>query len=69
MNVAATAEKRLTAAEAEALWRAWTENGDAGSRDHLILSYAPMVRYLATRKARSTRRCDDPCPRAAMSAI
>ena len=43
---------RPTVAEARKLWRLWTSEGDAAARDHLILSYAPMVRYLASRKVR-----------------
>ena len=43
---------RLTPAQAEALWRAWTTNKDSAARDRLILSYAPMVRYLASKKVR-----------------
>jgi len=43
---------RLTAQEAESLWRAWKTSSDRRSRDRLILSYAPMVKYLASRKAR-----------------
>ena len=39
-------------AEAEAMWRAWRERGDVSSRDRLVLAYAPMVRYLASRKVR-----------------
>jgi RNA polymerase sigma factor for flagellar operon FliA len=42
----------LTPAQAEALWRAWTVKRDQAARDRLILSYAPMVRYLASRKVR-----------------
>jgi RNA polymerase sigma factor for flagellar operon FliA len=48
-----TSDKRLSAVEAERLWRAWRERGDAASRDRLVLSYAPMVKYLASRKARA----------------
>ncbi|MGI9659189.1 MAG: sigma-70 family RNA polymerase sigma factor [Gaiellaceae bacterium] len=44
--------QRPTAAEAKKLWRLWKSDGDATARDHLILSYAPMVRYLASRKVR-----------------
>ena len=44
--------RRLTGPEAEALWRAWKERGDARARDRLVLAYAPMVKYLASRKAR-----------------
>jgi RNA polymerase sigma factor FliA len=44
--------RRLTRAEAESLWRAWKQRGDSRSRDRLVLAYAPMVKYLASRKAR-----------------
>ena len=47
-----TSTHRPRPAEAEAMWRAWTERGDGSARDRLILSYAPMVRYLASRKVR-----------------
>ena len=43
---------RLSPPEAEALWRIWRERGDGSSRERLILSYAPMVRYIASRKLR-----------------
>ena len=48
----AVAARRLTPAEAEALWRGWKQRRDGASRDRLILSYAPMVRYIASRKVR-----------------
>jgi RNA polymerase sigma factor for flagellar operon FliA len=44
--------RRLTASEAEALWRAWTTRGDSQARDRLILAYSPMVKYLASKKVR-----------------
>ena len=44
--------QRLTPAEAETLWRNWKLRRDSSSRDRLILSYAPMVRYIASRKVR-----------------
>src|SRR4051812_13277883 len=44
--------RRLTASEAEALWRNWKTRGDSQARDRLILAYSPMVRYLASRKVR-----------------
>jgi RNA polymerase sigma factor for flagellar operon FliA len=47
-----TTTARLTSAEAETLWRNWTERRDVRSRDRLVVAYAPMVRYLATRKVR-----------------
>jgi RNA polymerase sigma factor for flagellar operon FliA len=51
--------QRLAPEEAEALWRAWSERRDAASRDKLVLSYAPMVNYLASRKVRELpARCE-----------
>jgi RNA polymerase sigma factor for flagellar operon FliA len=43
---------RLAAHEAESLWRAWKTRKDSTARDRLVLSYAPMVKYLASRKVR-----------------
>ena len=37
---------------AEALWRKWHERGDVAARDRLVLSFAPLVKYLACRKVR-----------------
>jgi RNA polymerase sigma factor for flagellar operon FliA len=45
-----TNAKRATPAEAEALWRSWTQHGDSRARDRLVFLYTPMVRYLANRK-------------------
>lgn len=54
-----TSAQRLTPAEAESLWRNWKLRGDSASRNRLILSYAPMVRYIASRKLRELpTHCD-----------
>jgi RNA polymerase sigma factor for flagellar operon FliA len=54
-----TTERRLSPDEAEALWRAWKTSADVKARDRLVMSYAPMVRYLASRKARAIpAHCD-----------
>ena len=51
--------ERLTASEAEALWRNWKNRRDSHSRDQLVLAYAPMVRYIASRKVRELpAHCD-----------
>jgi RNA polymerase sigma factor for flagellar operon FliA len=51
--------QRLTASEAEALWRNWKTRRDARSRDRLVVAYAPMVRYIASRKVRELpSHCD-----------
>jgi RNA polymerase sigma factor for flagellar operon FliA len=46
------AEPKPTAEAAEALWRRWHDDGDVSARDRLILSHAPLVKYLACRKLR-----------------
>ena len=51
MNATSTTQ-RLTAREAEALWRAWSVKKDKAARDRLVLAYSPMVKYLASRKVR-----------------
>ncbi len=51
--------QRLTTSEAEALWRTWKTCRDTRSRDRLVLAYAPMVRYIASRKVRELpAHCD-----------
>jgi len=52
MQASAARSTRLTPNEAEALWRAWVTRKDSQARDQLVLSYAPMVSYLASRKVR-----------------
>jgi RNA polymerase sigma factor for flagellar operon FliA len=52
MSTLSTVAQRLTSSEAEQLWRNWKERRDTSSRDRLVLSYAPMVRYIAARKVR-----------------
>jgi RNA polymerase sigma factor for flagellar operon FliA len=52
MSTLSTVAQRLTSSEAEQLWRNWKERRDASSRDRLVLAYAPMVRYIASRKVR-----------------
>jgi RNA polymerase sigma factor FliA len=52
MSTLSTVAQRLTSSEAEQLWRNWKERRDVTSRDRLVLAYAPMVRYIASRKVR-----------------
>jgi RNA polymerase sigma factor FliA len=51
MNMVASGQ-RLSASEAEGLWRSWATRRDSAARDRLVLSYSPMVTYLASRKVR-----------------
>src|SRR6187401_617329 len=58
-TAAASTSQRLTPAQAEALWRNWKHRRDVCSRDRLVLAYAPMVRYIASRKVRELpTHCD-----------
>ena len=52
MELVTSTAQRLNAHEAEALWRAWSFKQDSRARDRLVVSYSPMVRYLATKKLR-----------------
>ena len=53
MNLQTGSGRRLTASEAETLWRKWSAGGDAEARDRSSCRTRPMVNYLASRKARS----------------
>jgi len=48
----ATRDACVTADAEVALWRAWRVDRDIAARDRLVLSYAPLVKYLASRKIR-----------------
>jgi RNA polymerase sigma factor FliA len=58
-----TAEtRRVSQAEALALWRRYRSTGDARLRDRLIMTYAPLVKYIVYRKIRevpSHQEADD----------
>ena len=58
-TAATSTSQRLTPEQAEALWRNWKQRRDSRSRDRLVLAYAPMVRYIASRKLRELpAHCD-----------
>ena len=58
-TTATSSSQRLTSSEAETLWRSWKSRRDSRSRDQLVLAYAPMVRYIASRKVRELpAHCD-----------
>lgn len=51
--------KRVSSDEAGRIWRDYRRTGDAKLRDRLVLTYAPLVKYLAYRKARELpARCE-----------
>ena len=50
---------RLSANETLELWRAYRESGDSRLRDRLVLTFAPMVKYIVYRKVREIpARCE-----------
>src|ERR1700755_3040312 len=57
----ATTERadRLSADQALELWRAYKRTGDARVRDRLVLTFAPMVKYIVYKKVREIpARCE-----------
>jgi RNA polymerase sigma factor for flagellar operon FliA len=50
---------RLSAQETLELWQAYKTSGDARLRDRLVLTFAPMVKYIVYKKAREIpARCE-----------
>ena len=50
---------RITAADALALWQQYKESGDRRVRDRLVLTFAPMVKYIVYKKVREIpARCE-----------
>jgi RNA polymerase sigma factor FliA len=48
----APATRRFSQAEALALWRRYKTTSDSRLRDRLIMTYAPLVKYIVYRKIR-----------------
>ena len=50
---------RLSAQETLRLWKQYKETGDARVRDRLVLTFAPMVKYIVYKKVREIpARCE-----------
>ncbi len=59
MPTAKNAVGRISTAETLAQWQAYRETKDPALRDRLILTFAPMVKYIVYRKVREIpARCD-----------
>lgn len=59
MSAVPTKKGRLSAAETLELWKAYKESGDPRLRDRLVLTFAPMVKYIVYRKVREIpARCE-----------
>ena len=48
----ATSQRRMSSDETLALWQEYRRNGDPSLRDRLVLTFAPMVKYIVYRKVR-----------------
>jgi len=50
---------RISADEALALWQEYRDTGDRRVRDRLVLTFAPMVKYIVYKKVREIpARCE-----------
>ncbi len=48
-----THNRKLDGDEALQLWRAWRASGEGSLRDRLVLTYAPLVKFIVYRRLRS----------------
>ena len=54
-----TQKHRISPEDALALWTEYRESGDQRLRDRLVLTFAPMVKYIVYRKIRAVpAHCD-----------
>lgn len=59
MPSARVASRRASQAETQALWKQYRETGDRALRDRLVLTFAPLVKYIVFRKLREMpARCE-----------
>ena len=55
----ATTTKRLSSDQTLALWQQYKQSGNAGLRDRLVLTFAPLVKYIVYKKVREMpARCE-----------
>jgi RNA polymerase sigma factor for flagellar operon FliA len=54
-----TSKKRISSEDALALWRTYKETGDLQARNRLVMTYAPLVKYIVFKKVRELpARCE-----------
>jgi RNA polymerase sigma factor for flagellar operon FliA len=54
-----TSKKRISPEDALALWRAYKTTGDVQARNRLVMTYAPLVKYIVFKKVRELpARCE-----------
>jgi RNA polymerase sigma factor FliA len=52
-------DKRISPKDALALWRTYKETGDVQARNRLVMTYAPLVKYIVFKKVRELpARCE-----------
>ena len=58
-SASTTSRRRVSADDALALWSEYKRTGDLRLRNRLVMTYAPLVKYIVYRKARELpARCD-----------
>ena len=59
MSTPSTARRRVSGPDALELWRDYSKTGDRAVRDRLVLTFAPLVKYIVYKKVREMpARCD-----------
>ena len=59
MNTSTTSRRRVSAEEALALWREYKRDGDLQVRNRLVMTFAPLVKYVVFKKVRELpARCE-----------
>src|SRR6478752_5838199 len=59
MSLSSTTKKRVSAEEAHALWHEYKTTGDVRVRNRLVLTFAPLVKYIVYKKVREMpARCE-----------
>jgi RNA polymerase sigma factor for flagellar operon FliA len=59
MKLNTSKQQRISPADALALWREYRKSGDQRVRDRLIMTYAPLVKYIVYKKIRELpARCE-----------
>src|SRR6201982_1085229 len=54
-----TSRKRISSEDALALWREYKDTGDLQARNRLVMTYAPLVKYIVFKKDRELpARCE-----------
>jgi RNA polymerase sigma factor for flagellar operon FliA len=59
MNTSTTSRRRVSAEEALALWSEYKRSGDLRARNRLVMTFAPLVKYIVFKKVRELpARCE-----------